>query len=348
MAETEESTTTAGKNQLLLGIDLGTSLTAVVTSKGDRYTVESVVGYPKDLIGLKLIGRPYLVGKDASDKHSFLDLRYPLEDGVLREYAGRDVEVATHLLEYVIDQAKADPKDELCAVIGVPARASDKNKAALLSVASELFDTVIVASEPFMVAYGMGVLVNAMVVDIGAGTVDVCALQGNVPTAQQQRTLTSAGNHINQMLISLISERYPEVTINKHIARQIKESHSFVGKANGGEAVTVELRVDGKPKMFDITEQVRVSCESIVPEIIESLEVLILCFPPEDHAAVLENIILAGGGSQIRGLAPLIAAGLEGYGTVNVTTIEDVIYSGCEGALELGKLLPTELWDQFG
>ena len=40
------------KNRLFLGIDLGTSHTAVMSSRGQKFLLKSVVGYPKDVIGL--------------------------------------------------------------------------------------------------------------------------------------------------------------------------------------------------------------------------------------------------------------------------------------------------------
>ena len=43
--------------QILLGIDLGTSRTAVMTNQGTKSIMASVVGYPRDLIGVKLLGR---------------------------------------------------------------------------------------------------------------------------------------------------------------------------------------------------------------------------------------------------------------------------------------------------
>ena len=174
----------AGKSEgigLLLGIDLGTSRTAIVSSRGHKSLIPSVVGYPKDLIGLKLLGQPFCVGEQAVKMRSTLDLFYPLQDGVVREYLQKDIEVAGHLISYAIAQAEPQAGDKVCAIIGVPARASAANKDLLLRIAKGSVDTALVVSEPFMVAYGLGKLDKAIVVDIGAGTVDICALKGALP-----------------------------------------------------------------------------------------------------------------------------------------------------------------------
>ena len=144
-----------GKGRLFLGIDLGTSHTAVMSSRGKKFVLKSIVGYPKDVIGLKLLGRPYVVGDEAFEMRSYLDVRYPLQDGVLSELSDRDLEVARHLLTHVVQSSDPAPDDEICAVIGVPARASGANKALLLKMAQEVVHTALVVSEPFMVGYGL-------------------------------------------------------------------------------------------------------------------------------------------------------------------------------------------------
>ncbi|KAF0119019.1 MAG: Actin-like ATPase [Rhodospirillaceae bacterium] len=334
----------AADESLLLGIDFGTSRTAIMSNRGLREVIRSVVGYPKDVIGLKLLGAPLLVGDEAYEKRSFLDLRYPLEDGVLREYSQRDVDVAHDLMRYVVGRAGGG--EGLCAVIGVPARASNANKSALLRIAQDVLHTAMVVSEPFMVAYGQGKLMNALVIDIGAGTVDLCAMKGRMPAPEDQVTLTKAGHFIDECLQEALLERYPHVQMNLNVACAIKEAHAFVGPGQG--PVEVALRAGGKPVTLEVGEQIRTACESVLPDIIENVKRLVEEFPPEDQAVVLQNIILAGGGSQIRGLADFITAELVDYGAVRVTAVADPIYDGCAGALKLAQELPPKYWSKLG
>ena len=89
MTESEKTTKTAptpqpakeGKDHgvLYVGMDLGTSRTAISASNGVRECLFSVVGYPKDHVAQKLLNRSVLVGKEAIDKRLSLDFHRPLE-----------------------------------------------------------------------------------------------------------------------------------------------------------------------------------------------------------------------------------------------------------------------------
>jgi len=79
-------------------------------------------------------------------------------------------------------------------VIVVPAEASVKNKAAILEAARASVDSVMLCSEPFAVAYGLGMPDDVLVVDIGAGATDMCGRQGHMPQAADQRTSSVASS----------------------------------------------------------------------------------------------------------------------------------------------------------
>jgi len=336
-----------GSNQLIIGIDLGTSRTAVMSNRGARKIFPSVVGYPKDVIGVRLLGAPSVVGEDAVEKRSFLELRHPLEDGVVKDSNAKDLAAAKQILKHAVDAADPQPGDEIRTVIGVPARATSGNKSVVLQIADEIVSMAVVISQPFLVAYHYGKLVNALVIDIGAGTMDICVLKGMIPPAEDQITIKKAGNHIDALLMEGIADRYPDVQVNLNVARALKETHSFVGKANQGP-VKVELRSGGLPVLCDITDEMRHACESIVPEIVEAVEQLIRRFEPDDLPIALQNVILAGGGSRIAGLADMIAGKLRAYGDVKVMVARDADFDGASGALMMGQELPPKFWDQLG
>jgi rod shape-determining protein MreB and related proteins len=332
--------------QLLLGIDLGTSRTAVVSSRGYRHMVRSVVGYPKDIIGIKMLGKTQAFGDEALQKKSALVLYHPLEDGVIREGSERDYNAAFELLRHVIELAAEGPVGRVSGIIGVPARASVLNKELLHRIADELLDTALVVSEPFMVAYHLNKLGNCIVIDIGAGTVDLCAMKGTVPAPEDQVTLLKGGDYIDERLAAAIAQHYPQVQLTRNLVRTIKEEHAFVGEPEG--PVMVTLRSQGKPAQYDLTTELRQVCESIVPEIVEQLATLIKGFDPEEQQNALDNIVLAGGGSRIRGLDAMIADALREYGRVRVTAIDDSDYAGALGALRLATELPPEHWGKVG
>jgi hypothetical protein len=67
---------------LYMGIDLGTSRTSVSASNGQRVTIPSYVGYPKDVVSRKLLKRDVLFGDEAIKHRLSLNLYRPLAHGV--------------------------------------------------------------------------------------------------------------------------------------------------------------------------------------------------------------------------------------------------------------------------
>ncbi|MBF0428986.1 MAG: rod shape-determining protein [Magnetococcales bacterium] len=331
---------------LLLGIDLGTARTAVVSNRQFKALVNSVVGYPKDIIGVKILNRTQVIGAEAIEKRSYLDLYYPLQDGVLKEASDKDLEAAHELLKHIISLADPKAGDKICGIIGAPARASVSNKGQLLKIAEDLMDIAMVVSEPFMVAYGQNKLNNAIVIDIGAGTIDVCAMRGTVPGPESQLSVLKGGNYIDRLLETAIRDSYAGVQMDRYLAQSIKEKYAFVGEPE--RSVVVPLRINGKPADVDVTEAVRVTCETILADIVENIKRMLLLFDPESQTEALHNLILAGGGSRIRGLGAMIESHLRDYGVVKVSAVTDPEFAGAEGALKLATELPPEYWDQIG
>ncbi|CAK0775717.1 Actin-like protein MamK [Gammaproteobacteria bacterium] len=331
---------------LLIGIDLGTSRTRIMSNRGIRAEVSSVVGYPKDIIGVKLMKHSYLVGDEALRRQAYLDIQYPLEDGVLKEANDQAADAAKLLIKHAISLANPQPDEKIYGVLGVPARASMFNKAQLLKITQELFDFSMVVSEPFMVAYEIGALNNAIIIDIGGGTTDLCAMRGTIPTGEEQITIPKAGKYIDFVLENLIRENHPEVQITSNLARKIKEEYAFVGEAQ--EEKLVNMRVGGKPAVINLTKEIRTSCETIIAGIVEHLQNLIMLFDPEGQEEALQNIYLTGGGSRIRGLDTVIVDRMQEYGTITVRQVPDPDFCGVAGALKLAMELPPQYWEQVG
>ena len=189
----------------------------------------------------------------------------------------------------------------------------------------------------------MGLLNNALVIDIGAGTTDFCIMHGAIPGEDDQRTILSAGDHIDEQLFSILSDKYPQATFNINMVRQFKEQFSFVGDLD--DEVKVELPVDGKPVTHDITGEMKRACESILPALIETTTEMIARFDPEFQAKVKKNIILAGGGSLIRGIDTALQNALKEYGPSSVSCVEDPLFSGALGALKLAQDMPASYWE---
>ena len=91
---------------LYLGIDLGTYRSAITASNGKKSYVLSMVGWPKDAVALRLLGKPILFGEEAMMNRLSLDLHRPLERGVLKEETGRDRKAVRELVRHVIEIAE--------------------------------------------------------------------------------------------------------------------------------------------------------------------------------------------------------------------------------------------------
>ncbi len=333
------------KEVLNIGIDLGTSRSAIAASNGSKEWVESYVGWPKDFIAQKVLGKPVLFGEEALENRLSLEIFRPLERGVIKDGSERSEAAVKELIRHLIQMAKADNGyKQTRAIVGVPAESFKINKLAIKRLVADFADAIMVVSEPFSVAYGINALNNAMIIDIGAGTTDFCIMHGTMPSEVDQRTILAAGDYIDQQLEMMLHERYPKADFTPTMVRRMKEQYSFVGEPP--HPVMVELPVDGKPTMHDITKEMRQACESILPGMVETTLDLIAGFDPEFQKKVRNNITLAGGGSQIRGLREYLEGALREIGPCRVSVISDPLFGGSAGVLALAVDMPDEYWEK--
>ncbi|MDH5201641.1 MAG: MamK family actin-like protein [Nitrospirota bacterium] len=328
---------------LFAGIDLGTSRSSISASNLTREWIESYVGWPKDFISLQVVGKPVLFGSEALKNRLSLDLCRPLEHGVIKEGIEKSEDAVKEIIKHLIELAKPSPEQKIHAVVGVPADTLKVNKLAIRKAASEFAHSLMVVSEPFAVAYGMNLLNNALVIDIGAGTTDFCIMHGTIPSEEDQKTILTAGDYIDEQLYSYLTEKYPNSRFNKNMVRQFKEKYSFVRDVSG--EIHVEIPVDGKPVIHDIKNEIKRACESILPAIIETTTEMIARFDPEFQIKIKNNIVLAGGCSLIRGIGEYLQNALKEYGPCNVTHVENPLFAGSDGALKLALDMPVKYWE---
>jgi rod shape-determining protein MreB len=334
---------------LCVGIDLGTSRSSISASNGERYVIDSYVGWPVDMVARKLVKKQVLVGREALDNRSMLELRRPLERGIMKEGSQKDEEAVQEILRHLVSliglKQKSKNRPKVRAVVGVPAEAFRGSKQRLRTVMDGIADSVMLVSEPFAVAYGMEALLHALVVDIGAGTADFCVMQGRYPTEEDQRTLPNAGDWIDEQLSKLVAERYPDAQFSIHMIREWKEKWSFVGQPKGRVMVTTPIR--GKATELDITDEMRAACESILAPLTETIIDLLSKVAPDYQENVRNNVILAGGSSLISGLSEAVQKSLGELGGGRATVVKDPVFAGSDGGLAIARDASPSDWEKL-
>ena len=342
---------------LNVGIDFGSSISVIAADNGVRACVPSYVGFPKDMIARKLLGQEYLRGNEALKNRLSCNVFRPLERGVLKysDHAEENLSeyqqivwVAQILFSHLIELAtQGRPQDySIRACIGAPALANEKNKQALLDLTESIMDCSLIVSEPFAVAYGMNLLSNCLIVDIGGGTVDLCRMQGIYPAKEDQLTTYKAGDYIDNVFFDLLDAKYPDANYTINMLRTFKEEHAIISSTD--EKIMLTLPVCGKPTPLDLTDELRQACSSIVPEIADAIKYLVSTYDPEFQGELKSNIILAGGGSQIIGLGEeLERYMIESVGYGSVRKVPDPVYAGANGALMYCKDLSDDYWAEI-
>jgi rod shape-determining protein MreB len=297
------------------------------------------------MVARKVVKKPVLFGKEALDNRPMLDLHRPLERGLIKEGSQKDEQAVRELLGHLISLAGAKETQRVFAVVGVPAEALRVSRQHLRNAVAGMADSLMIVSEPFAVAYGMDSLLHTMIIDIGAGTTDFCVMNGRYPTEDDQRTLTNAGDAVDEQLATLIRNKMPDGRFSIYMVRDWKEKGSFVGEPK--EPVVVKVPVHGKPTDLDITAEMRRACESLLGPISETMLDLISRVEPEYQEDVRRNVILAGGGSQIPGLAAALEKTLDEMGGGRVRAVEDPVFAGSNGGLAIALDAPETDWESL-
>lgn len=339
--KTEEHTV----EKIYIGVDFGTSKIAITTSNGKSIMEQNVVGYPKDAISSKFLKKEVLYGSDALKHRVALNIHRPIECGVLKSNK-EDIAAAKGLLEYCIDSLNLPEGAEKYAILGVPAKASVLSKKILTEITKDFFSGVMVASDPFCVAYELGLLENVMIVDIGAGTTDLCRVRGTLPEPEDMTSFGKAGDYIDDALIKSITSDYTSAMVTKEMAKRWKEEFGFVGIPS--KDCEVDVPVDSSTIKLSIVQEMKDACESIVPSIIEGITSLIATYDPDFRDELRANIIVSGGGSQIKNIEEYIEDELSIVGGGKVSVIkEDPFTAGSKGALKLAMDMPDDYWKKL-
>lgn len=307
------------RRRILVGFDLGTNASCLLAgpTEGKDTTISKVVptviGYAREGLvdGIIANNATTLIGEEALNHRLQLKLIAPLENGIIADAAA-----AGDFIRRV--RAVVDPNGsaEIRAVIGVPANASPAAREDIRTCATGVFDRVLLIPEPFLAALGfrdetrvgqanyVDPVTNSLFVDIGGGTSDLCLIQGYFPTAEDQISLAFAGDSVDKIIEDELQRTYPNNGLSRSTIRQIKEEHSYVGAIR--KPIDIKVLIGGKNHTLDLGETIGRACNQLLDKIYPALTTLIGRASSDSVAQLLQNIVITGGGSRIRGLDTVI------------------------------------------
>ncbi len=328
------------------GIDLGTSRSSIATSTGKRISIKTCVGYPKDIISRKRFGRDYLLGEEALENRLSLNMNWPLAEGIICNDE-QSIESTGLILKHLVAEAipERQETDEIYAAIGMPAQASIKNKKLIIDISKDFLNKILIVSEAFAVAYSVDRFDECLIVDIGAGTTDLCRMHGSIPDPEDQITLPIAGNFLDELIIKSILEKFPDVQLTAKIIRRIKEKYGYV--SDSSDPVIVKLTKQGIPHEYEITSILKNCCLQLTSPISKAIQELVGSFDPDFQEKLRNNVIIAGGGSRLKGIDIAVEKSLQEYGGGDALCVQDAEYCGSIGALKMCLEMPDEYWEKI-
>ncbi|CAL8111227.1 unnamed protein product [Orchesella dallaii] len=169
-----------------------------------------------------------MIGDDASKLRSMLEVNYPMENGVVRNW-----EDMLHLWDYTFGPEKMDLEPRECKImLTEPPMNPTKNREKMIEVMFEKyqFAGVYIAIQAVLTLYAQGLL-TGVVVDSGDGVTHICPVYDGFALAHLTRRLDIAGRDITRYLIKLLLLRGYAFnhSADFETVRMMKEKLCYIG-----------------------------------------------------------------------------------------------------------------------
>jgi rod shape-determining protein MreB len=291
-----------------MGIDLGTATTLVfVKGEGVVLCEPSVVAIERGTSHVLAVGEEAkrMLGRTPGN---IIAIR-PMKDGVISDF-----EITEAMLRYFIKKVhhrKVLRRPRL--VIAIPSGITEVEKRAVKDSAERAgAREVFLIEEPIAAAIGVGLPIQEpignMIIDIGGGTTEIAVISlcGTVFS----KSIRIGGDEMNEAVIEYLKKTY-NLMVGERTSEEIKIK---IGSAYPlEEEMSMEVKgrdlVAGLPKTVTITsEEIRESLQEPLRAILEVIKMSLERTPPELAADLIDHgIVMAGGGSLLRGLDKLIS-----------------------------------------
>lgn len=306
-----------------MGIDLGTATTLVyLKNQGIVLCEPSVVAVQAGTSNVLAVGEEAkrMLGRTPGN---IVAIR-PMRHGVITDF-----EISEAMLRYFIKKvSKTRTLVRPRIVIAIPSGITEVEKravkdSALHAGAREVF----MIEEPMAAAIGVGLPIQEpfgnMIIDIGGGTTEMAVI--SLAGVVFSKSVRVGGDELDEAIINYVKKNY-NLMIGERTAEEIKIKIGSVYPLDEELKMEVKGRdlVAGLPKTVIITsEEVREAMAEPISQIQEAVRITLERTPPELSSDLIEKgIVLAGGGSLLRGIDKLIseATGLPAHLAEDPTT----------------------------
>lgn len=294
-----------------IAIDLGTANSLVyVKGKGIEIREPSVVAIDKNTGKVLAVGAEakQMIGRTPGN----IVAVKPMKDGFIADF-----DVCSSMLKYFFGKVVSGNGffNKTRVIICVPAgTTSVEERAVRDAAASAGAKEVHVMEEPMAAAIGAGLPVSdptgCMIVDIGGGTTDVAVISlGGIVTSQSIRI---GGDKMDEAIVNFVKKNY-NLLIGERTAEEVKmaigavhiqpESEQLTYVVNGRDLMT------GLPRQVEVSNrEIHTAFKDIIQSIVDAIKGCLEKTPPELAGDIIQRgIVLAGGGSLIRGMDLLIS-----------------------------------------
>jgi rod shape-determining protein MreB len=350
---------------LLVGLDWGTNTSCLMAAAAGNESaavfkeqIPTIVGYADDSVLSRVLpdDAKVLFGREALKYKLHLNIVRPLRGGVIADQASARL-FAQHLRDRL-----APGQQDVRAVIGMPASSDLAARENARAAVQGVFQKVIFVPEPFLAALGyrdesrlndskyQDPVINSLYIDIGAGSTDVCLVQGHYPTVDDQLSIPFAGDAVDAIILDRVLATYPDCELTLSRIRDIKENHSYVLAQDASTPAIATVTVGGKLRKLDVTDQVGAGCEALLNKVFEMTCDLIKRADPESVSELLQNVIVTGGGSLIKGFGVALQTKLleEGFENPRVRVLGDNYKNYVAlGALKAARQAKDRQWQNL-
>lgn len=291
-----------------MGIDLGTATTLVfVKGEGVVLCEPSVVAIERGTSHVLAVGEEAkrMLGRTPGN---IIAIR-PMKDGVIADF-----EITEAMLRYFIKKVhhrKVLVRPRI--VIAIPSGITEVEKRAVKDSAERAgAREVFLIEEPVAAAIGVGLPIQEpignMIIDVGGGTTEIAVI--SLAGIVFSKSIRIGGDEMNEAIIEYLKKTY-NLMVGERTSEDIKIK---IGSAYPlEEEMSVEVKgrdlVAGLPKTVTITsEEIREALQEPLRAILEVTKMSLERIPPELAADLIDHgVVMAGGGSLLRGLDKLIS-----------------------------------------